>query len=478
MGDDCSESPSSKRGSVKNYVSRVWKESSVSAVSAIVSTGSVPRKVFRVLVFVLFTAGFLYQCIKFLTYVYSYPTIVNIEIKKPDFYLAPAYTFCNYNIIKRSKFCHKYPEKCIIPDEKFCQKYSSYCGENGAKVPKEEYFLSENYPTEGTFDFGHDVDSILKMKMGVEEDEEASGPYPRIRKEGLNSLSSCYSFYSRVNSPLEPLMKMRNVWWEKSSQEFVFDPEEREVFSPNERPGVVFAIHSPFEAVNPFEKGIFLRPGYSYRITISMHEEKLLPYPYETDCVNYTEVWLSNNREGPRSQKSCQDYCVLETSIYCFNCVHPMVTYPSETRTCSVEDILSSPCVNTSAEQYGTADKVFYICFNKCKDDCFRMKYTYDVSEIYEVPEWTKEENNKKSRLIKVAIDFEDSEIIALHYRPQFQEVEAFSYIGGFIGIWLGVSLVQIADVFESLFRIARYFCKKGASVCCRKSTASKNEEV
>ncbi|KAG8175124.1 hypothetical protein JTE90_010531 [Oedothorax gibbosus] len=409
MVDDSSESPSSKRTSIKNYVSRVWKESSVSAVSAIVSTGSVPRKVFRVLVFFLFTAGFLYQCIKFLTYVYSYPTIVNIEIAKPDFYLAPAYTFCNYN-------------------------------------------------------------------MGW--DKEASGPYPRIRKKGLTSLSSCYSFYSRVNSPLEPLMKMRNIWWEKSLHEFVFDPEEREVFSPNERPGVVFAIHSPFEAVNPFEKGIFLRPGYSYRITISMHEEKLLPYPYKTDCVNYTEVWLSNNREGPRSQKSCQEYCALEASIYCFKCVHPMVIYPSETRTCGVEFILSPHCVNLSREQNRAADKAFSNCFNKCKDDCFRMKYTYDVLEIYEVPEWTKEENNKQSRLIKVAIDFEDSEIIALHHKPQFQEVEAFSYIGGFIGIWLGVSLVQIADVFESLFRIARYFCKKGASDCCRKSTASKNEEV
>lgn len=51
---------------------------------------------------------------------------------------------------------------------------------------------------------------------------------------------------------------------------FVFDPEEMEVFSPNERPGILFEVHSPFSAVNPFDKGIFLRPGYSYRITVTM----------------------------------------------------------------------------------------------------------------------------------------------------------------------------------------------------------------
>ncbi|GIY94851.1 uncharacterized protein CEXT_116881 [Caerostris extrusa] len=67
---------------------KLFKESSVSAVSSIVSTGNVRRKVFRVVVFLLFTAGFLYQCIKFLLYVLQYPTVVNIELDRPDKYLS------------------------------------------------------------------------------------------------------------------------------------------------------------------------------------------------------------------------------------------------------------------------------------------------------------------------------------------------------------------------------------------------------
>ncbi|PRD35846.1 UNVERIFIED_CONTAM: hypothetical protein NCL1_10344 [Trichonephila clavipes] len=52
--------------------------------------------------------------------------------------------------------------------------------------------------------------------------------------------------------------------------EFVFDAEERELFYPNSKPGILFAIHSPFEAVDPFEEGIFMKPGYLYRITLQM----------------------------------------------------------------------------------------------------------------------------------------------------------------------------------------------------------------
>ncbi|GFY65796.1 uncharacterized protein TNIN_117681 [Trichonephila inaurata madagascariensis] len=104
MANEISERISlEKNKSVKGYASKVFKESSVSAVSAIVSTHNRPRKFFRILVFVLFTTGFLYQCVKFFTYILTYPTVVNIEIDRPTEYLAPAYTFCNYNRYLKNK---------------------------------------------------------------------------------------------------------------------------------------------------------------------------------------------------------------------------------------------------------------------------------------------------------------------------------------------------------------------------------------
>ncbi|CAL1274332.1 unnamed protein product, partial [Larinioides sclopetarius] len=66
-----------------------------------------------------------------------------------------------------------------------------------------------------------------------------------------------------------------------------------------------------------------------------------------------------------------------------------------------------------------------------------------------------------RSKLIIVEIIIDHSEVITFYHRPQYLDVEAFSYIGGFIGVWLGISLVEVTDFVESLFRILRYAIKK-----------------
>ncbi|XP_035227894.1 uncharacterized protein LOC118200082 [Stegodyphus dumicola] len=65
-------------------------------------------------------------------------------------------------------------------------------------------------------------------------------------------------------------------------------------------PGAMLAIHDPFDP--SFDPHI-LEPGKHYRIFIRMEQEKLLPYPYATDCRNYTEEWISNNKTGPKSKE-------------------------------------------------------------------------------------------------------------------------------------------------------------------------------
>ncbi|GFY40191.1 uncharacterized protein TNIN_288861 [Trichonephila inaurata madagascariensis] len=191
--------------------------------------------------------------------------------------------------------------------------------------------------------------------------DKPNGPLARINIEE-QGVTNCYSMNDRVDSPLDVTYKTKELCAYFEIQDTLeFDPEENELFYPDSKPGIMFAVHSPFDAVNPFEEGIFMKPGNLYRISVQMDEEELLPYPYKTNCLNYTEMWLSANKTGSRTQ----------------------------------------------------------------------------------------------------------------------EEVEAFSYIGGFIGIWLGVSLVQVVDVCESVFLITRYFFKKGTSGCSKQSKdVSEDESV
>ncbi|GFT05406.1 uncharacterized protein TNCV_124161 [Trichonephila clavipes] len=362
MTDEFSEtSPLEKEKSVKGYASKVFKESSVSAVSAIVSTGNTPRKVFRILVFVLFTAGFLYQCIKFLTYILTYPTVVNIEIDIPDEYLAPAYTFCNYNRIKRSKFCSKYPNSCSNPNKELCNTYPDYCRDNTTKVPKEDSI--ENLSMGDAMDLGHDSKNLLIQ--GTWEDPE--GPFLRLNAEEQVPVA-CYSLGVRVDDPRDARYKKKDGW-EVKDDEFVFDAEENEIFYPDSKPGVLFALHSPFDAVDPFEEGLFMKPGHLYRIKLQMMREELLPPPYKTDCLNYTEDWLKAGRTGPRSQEMCRHRCAQDFSENCFNCTFMEILYPKKITICekTLDDLVEKGC--SSGNNYENA--VFLeSCFKNCKDDC------------------------------------------------------------------------------------------------------------
>ncbi|GFT09099.1 uncharacterized protein NPIL_548641 [Nephila pilipes] len=456
-----------RKKSVKCYASKVLKESSVSAVSAIVSTGNIPRKVFRVLVFLLFTAGFLYQCIKFLSYILTYPTVVNIEISRPNKYLAPAYTFCNYNMIKRSKFCSKNPDLCEYPDEEFCDMYPRYCGETQTKVPKQNTLRNEENLIESGLEFGHDWKDMLIVSDMVNETVVPNGPLARVNIEELG-VTNCYSLNDRVDSPLEATYKTKEMF--KFDDDIIeFNPEENEIFYPDAKPGIMFAIHSPFEAINPFEDGIFMEPGNLYRISIQMEEEELLPYPYKTDCLNYTEMWLKANKTGPRSQEMCRHKCLRDITEDCFNCTHIESLYPRRKQFCNDDGIhygnylfIVDKLPHCSGSDYEYVVDSFESCLLNCRENCQRTKFSYHVQESYITQKMMINNTRTLSRTIKVKIYFDDSEIIKIRYKPQYQEVEAFSYIGGFIGIWLGVSLVQVVDVFESVFLITRYCFKKG----------------
>ncbi|GIY70471.1 uncharacterized protein CEXT_263361 [Caerostris extrusa] len=259
MDSDNPEEPiRGKKKSVKGYASKLFKESSVSAVSSIVSTASVRRKVFRALVFLLFTAGFLYQCIKFLYYVLQYPTVVNIEINTPVRFLSPAYTFCNTNGVKRSKFCSKYPDYCKTPDKAFLRQQSTIPVEGALDI----------LGLEESLELSHNLSILF-----VHPQNDISGPFPRVHEE--NFATSCYSYHERIDNHLDALYRKNHIVMSNFAEEFMlFDPEENETFFPKSKQGIVFAIHSPYEPINPFQKGIFLKPGRLYSITIQMLEER------------------------------------------------------------------------------------------------------------------------------------------------------------------------------------------------------------
>ncbi|XP_035221237.1 acid-sensing ion channel 1C-like isoform X2 [Stegodyphus dumicola] len=442
-----------KRSCLKKYISKVFKESSVTVVSSILCTVDNRRKAFRTIVLLICLTGFLYQCITFLGYAFQYPTNLDIDIQKPEFLEVPAYTFCNDNGIVKSKYCAKYPDHCILADESICRRYPRHCTVNKTLVPKKEYyFVDLNITLDDVKELGQNLTEFLVRSNGFNY-AEVEGPFVRSKDYFDGSRLGCYSINTLLDSPKDARMVPRQDLIKVPTSVFTFDLQPEEIFVPGDRAGILFSVHSPFIGVNPFERGIFMKAGRTYKIYVRMEQEILLPLPYTTNCLNYTEEWLKRNKTGPRSKEMCVHKCLLQAFKACYNCSPSLVMYPNNERICSSAD-LEENCADEEILK-------FYACSGKCKDDCSRFKYIFDVQERYEREKNDPTETMEESGHISVEIYLDDTEIIRLQHKPQYRDVELFSYIGGFIGVWLGVSLVEVMDLLEASCRIFTYVFRK-----------------
>ncbi|GFQ83710.1 amiloride-sensitive sodium channel subunit alpha [Trichonephila clavata] len=329
--------PEERKKSLKNYSSRVLKESSLSALSNIVSTKHPCRKTYKIIVLVLCFAGFFYQCFTLLSHIFRYPTIVDVRIENPDKVEMPALTFCDNNGISRKRFCMKLPHCCMVADDALCLKHPSYCNVNETMmVPRPEYYSIINQLTVDQLpDIGRSIEELLidKEFQGEMENTKLEGPFIRAKNILGFGRMACYSLFSIIDSPKTSNMISVESIVEYPTAELIFDVNDEDQFVPGYQSGMFLSVHSPYIGINPAEKGEF-------------------------------------------TDEFAKDY---------------------------------------------------FPCLKRCKDDCAKTKYILDVQERF-------------------TSDY---------------DVEVFSYIGGFIGVWLGISLIQIADLVESIFLILCYMFKK-----------------
>ncbi|GIY54177.1 hypothetical protein CEXT_466961 [Caerostris extrusa] len=180
----------------------------------------------------------------------------------------------------------------------------------------------------------------------------------------------------------------------------------RETFHPWGEPGVIFTIHSPFVAVNPFLKGNVLRPGSSYNIHVRLEEEHLLPHPYKTNCTDYESLWKSNNRTGPRSQQMCKENCMIYFSMTCYRCPYELIMYENPEDRCNKSSDLYCDRMEQMLEELEE-------CRDNCKPDCVKHMYPYTIEEHTMV-------KDPKASTVEISVTVDEPEVHVLSHKPQY----------------------------------------------------------
>ncbi|KAG8180874.1 hypothetical protein JTE90_015799 [Oedothorax gibbosus] len=402
-------------------------------------------QVLNIVIFIFCLIGFVYQVFEFYSYFISYPVIASYEVLKRDSFVLPAITFCNINPVQVSKYCKKYPTHCGIPSDidKFCFDYPHYCTRNKTghiinatqiRIPKEEYQKNDNRLTENDImELGQnpsDID-LVGMFQGNKKSR-----FTRVYFVTYKQLYLCYTTNARyTNTEDPPDKKLNKDGYLTNLDTFLFDVQPAESFYKNKKRGLRFLIHSPYYTVNPFVKGISMKPGKSYRIHVRLREEGRLPYPYRTDCVDHEALWNKSGKTAPRSQQMCKNACQRAFNRECYDCEKNLTVYLATDKVCDMNEEI--PCNGSKAED--KLKEELRTCKLQCKVDCRKLKYVYSHEEI---PETLMEEQN----LILVSMVVDEPDVIVIQHYPRYQDVELYSYIGGYMGCWLGMSICTLVN--------------------------------
>ncbi|XP_023239326.1 amiloride-sensitive sodium channel subunit alpha-like [Centruroides sculpturatus] len=235
-------------------------------------------------------------------------------------------------------------------------------------------------------------------------------------------------------------------------------------------------IHEATNLPNPEWSGLNIEPGFFYKIKIQQLTKELLPAPYQTNCIDYSKFPRDMRSNAKLDQESCVDECLLNHTINICGCTFMRLALSYNRKICESEESLKG----SSCEKN---DK-FCVCYAKkeaakhcphlCKLSCKQVYYEEKGLEILNWPGSIKKISNyynytnlteARKTVASVQIFFTTMETTTRKYQPKYHFVEIFSYLGGFVGLWLGVSLLNIFEYIKDealcLARCVRKIKKK-----------------
>ncbi|XP_055941722.1 uncharacterized protein LOC129971770 [Argiope bruennichi] len=424
-----------------------------------------------------------------------YPTVVDIQVSiKPEIDM-PGISVCNGNGYKPGRICEIGPYctlRSMLMFIPVCDLSPIFCVDG---LPMPDFTLAAY----NRFFSDYNLNTSLFEEIKVPLDEfftctivSGSGERKCDTEHALvgsyyssaNAPSICYTINSLWSQPNLKIQKIKKS--EKIVLQFYIDISFRNrhasldeiqhpTFSSFSSSTVQMAIHSPYVYGSPYIAGVGFLGGKNYRVKIKESEKHLLPPPYQTNCTDYMPEWRARGGVGPLNQIMVIQECKLNETLRQLGCVPITVDYPHDEKVCK----FCETCTNITKIGRNCTNLLQY--YNQ---PCHSIVYDVKVEEKLvhvkkQLTSATKGWNEtmyfsrrgfdctlynklkRRCQTINVEIVFDDFEITNITYNPKFESLELFSAIGGYMGIYLGASIVTFYDFAEIAFTAILKYTKK-----------------
>ncbi|KAG8191692.1 hypothetical protein JTE90_016479 [Oedothorax gibbosus] len=133
----------SRKMTVWRFTKKQLLQSMLTGLPQIIGVRGRLRKFLKSLVVLGCLLGCVYQILSFMKVYWSYPGIVDVFVSNPSHITPPAFTVCEYNGIRRSRFCSKFSELCTpkMSYIDFCNTNFAFCRGTPTEPKDEKWSL-------------------------------------------------------------------------------------------------------------------------------------------------------------------------------------------------------------------------------------------------------------------------------------------------------------------------------------------------
>ncbi|GIX97687.1 uncharacterized protein CDAR_257241 [Caerostris darwini] len=423
----------SKHEKVLTFFLRALSRSSITGINRIASARSKIRRMLWSLVTFTCFIGFMFKGYEFAVIYNSYPTEVILRVENHGTREFPSVTICNNNRIRKSVYCKNYPEKCEsnathlgLSDREFLRIHKE------AQIGKQHDFRLE---------LGHSYTLINKCIFHGTQNLEVEECLKRFSLSFDPDFGNCYSFSVRGRDNGEYLTASEADFWQDENDFFVLfneafeeylmqilidlilllDVQLEEFMERKREPGLILILHSDNALPDIHTDGIRVAPGFNYNFAVQQKSiTRLLPLPYETNCTDFSALpWVSEGVELP--PRMCTVKCSQHFQLKHCGYVTEKLSLFYRALPWDPEAITDDQIKCASRVELNTKNYCKSLCGVPCEDVRF-----------------------------EVAVD-------GRHLSEEAVHQELFSYLGGYSGVWLGFSLLNLYELLEIIFATLRF---------------------
>ncbi len=269
---------------------------------------------------------------------------------------------------------------------------------------------------------------------------------------GVNNITSqpgklynCSDLTQIVESVTPFSQRCRSYFSQLLDNDSYVEPIDRLTYQIDNNVNLFGLIHQKKTPPHFSRQKIKIFKSTFHKIDYTRTVEKLLPFPYSTDCYNY-----NNDEKSVISYKSKEDCIVkyLEREEFKVCGCNKRWNYRAfGGKNFSNICPKSFECKFDAKSKMKSLEKI-------CKNDCL-IEYYMNIN----VDQSLRDIRNSRNAIIvkiKIYLEFETLFI----YLPKMSLVDYFCSVGGLISMWFGISLYDLVVIFakESLNKIMLFF--------------------